>query len=167
MNPDKFGTNKKELLFIVSYLRGPAWEWIQPHLEDYLENDWNTMKPTSRAIFATKNELFQELQASFGYSNEQMEAERALQTIQQRGPVSKYKAEFQTLVVKTSWNDEAITAQFYRGLKDQIKDEIARGDRPTTPKDMYDLAMKIDERIYERQIEKKGGFFYGRPNTKV
>ena len=32
---------------------------------------------------------------------------------------------------------------------------------------MYDLAIKINERIYERQMEKKGGFFYGRPNTKV
>jgi hypothetical protein len=59
-------------------------------------------------------------------------------------------------VVKTSWNDEAIIAQFYRGLKEQIKDEIACGERPTTPKGMYDLAMKIDERFYEQQIEKKG-----------
>jgi hypothetical protein len=63
--------------------------------------------------------------------------------------VAKYKAEFQTLVVKTSWNDEAIIAQFYRGLKEQIKDEIARRERPTTPKGMYDLTMKIDERFYE------------------
>ena len=115
---------------------------------------------------ATKKELFKEMQASFSYSNEQIEAERTLQTIQQRGPVSKYKAEIQTLVVKTSWNDEAVTAQFYRGLKDQIKDEIARRDRPTTPKEMYDLAMKIDERFYERQMEKKG-VYYGRANAKV
>ena len=62
-----------------------------------------------------------------------MEAERALQSIQQRGPVSKYNAEFQTLVVKTNWDDQAIASHFYRGLKDVIKDEIARRDsRPTT-----------------------------------
>jgi hypothetical protein len=32
---------------------------------------------------------------------------------------------------------------------------------------MYDIAMKIDERIYERQMEKKGSYFYRKPNTKV
>jgi hypothetical protein len=71
-------------------------------------------------------------------------------------------------VVKTNWDDEAITSYFYRGLKDPIKDEISRRDeRPTTTKEMYDLAMKIDERFFERQIEKKGNFYQSRPNTKV
>jgi hypothetical protein len=36
------------------------------------------MKPITRAIMATKRELFTEMQASFSYSNKQMEAERAL-----------------------------------------------------------------------------------------
>jgi hypothetical protein len=31
---------------------------------------------------------------------------------------------------------------------------------------MYDLAMKIDERSYERQMEKKG-VYQGRQNSKV
>lgn len=161
LNTDKFDTHKKQLLFITSYMRGAAWEWIQPHLEDYLDNEWAELKPTTRAIMATKKDLFKEMQTLFGGGNEQMEAERALQTIQQRGPVSKYKADFQTLVVKTSWDDQAITAHFYRGLKDHIKDEIARRDeRPSTSKAMYDLALKIDERFYERQMEKRGGSFY-------
>jgi hypothetical protein len=168
LNADKLNTNRKKLLFLTSYLRGPAYEWILPHLEDFLEHpEFNDLKATTKVVMAGPTAFFNEMQSTFGYGNEQMEAERALQTIQQRGPVSKYKAEFQTLVVKTSWNDEAITAQFYRGLKEHIKDEIARGERPTTPKGMYDLAMKIDERIYERQMEKKGGFYQGRPNTKA
>jgi hypothetical protein len=71
------------------------------------------------------------------------------------------------LVVKTSWDDNAITSHFYRGLKDMIKDEIARRDsRPATFQEMYEVALKIDERIYERQIEKKG-VSQGRANTKV
>jgi hypothetical protein len=84
LNSEKFGTPKKEILFIVSYLRGQAWEWIQPHLEDYLENvDPDDQKGTTRAILHTKRELFSEMRTSFGYGNEQMEAERALQTIRQ------------------------------------------------------------------------------------
>jgi hypothetical protein len=60
---------------------------------------------------AGRNAFFDELQATFGYGNEQMEAEMALQTIQRRGLVSKYKAEFQTMV-KTSWDDHAIASHF-------------------------------------------------------
>jgi hypothetical protein len=42
-------------------------------------------------------------------------------------------------------------------LKDVIKDEIARREsRPVISREMYEVAMKIDERIYERQMEKKG-----------
>ena len=75
----------------------------------------------------------------------------------QRSPVSKYKAEFQTMVIKTNQDDYAITSHFYRGLKDIIKDEIVRREtRPSTAKEMYEVALKIDEQIYERQMEKKG-----------
>lgn len=162
LNADKLDTNRKQLLFITSYLRGPAYDWILPHLEDYLEHpNFEELKNTTKVIMAGKAAFFNELQSTFGYGNEQMEAERALQTIQQRGPVSKYKAEFLTQVVKTNWDDQAIASHFYRGLKDTVKDEIARREhRPTTAKDMYDVAMKIDERLYERQMERKGGNFY-------
>jgi hypothetical protein len=71
------------------------------------------------------------------------------------------------LVVKTNWDDHTITSHFYRGLKDVIKDKIARREnRPTTFQEMYEVALKIDERIYERQMEKKG-VYQGRANTKV
>lgn len=169
LNEDKLNTNRKQLLFITSYLRGPAYDWILPHLEDFLEHaEWNDLKSTTKTVMAGKTAFFVELQNTFGYGNEQMEAERSLQTIQQRGPVAKYKAEFLSLVVKTNWDDQAIASHFYRGLKDPIKDEIARRDvRPTTAQQMYEVAMKIDERFYERQMEKKGGFYPSRANTRV
>ncbi|KAM0706053.1 hypothetical protein Q7P35_007413 [Cladosporium inversicolor] len=86
---------------------------------------------------AGKTAFFNELQTAFGYGSEKMEAEQALQSIQQRGPVSKYRAEFQTLVVKTNWDNEAITSHFYRGLKDIIKDEIAKRDTRLTTKNGF------------------------------
>lgn len=168
LNNDKLNTDRKRLLFLTSYLRAAAYEWILPHLEDYLEYpDAANQKATTRAIMADPATFFTELQTTFGYGSERMEAERALQSIQQRGPVSKYKAEFLTLVVKTNWDDDAIASHFYRGLKDAIKDEIARRDtRPATAQEMYEVALKIDERFYERQMEKKG-FYPGRANTKA
>jgi hypothetical protein len=168
LNNDKLNNDRKRLLFLTSYLRGPAYEWILPHLEDYLEHpDPSGQKDTTKSILADAATFFSELQTAFGYGSEKMEAERALQNIQQRGPVSKYKAEFQTLVVKTNWDNEAVTSHFYRGLKDVIKDEIAKRDaRPTTFQEMYEVALRIDERMYERQMEKKG-VYQGRANSKV
>ncbi|KAM0722215.1 hypothetical protein Q7P37_001656 [Cladosporium fusiforme] len=83
LNADKLETNRKQLLFITSYLRGPAYEWILPHLEDFLEHPkFEDLKNTTKVIIAGKAAFFTELQSTFRYGNEQMEAERALQTIQ-------------------------------------------------------------------------------------
>ncbi|ELR05657.1 hypothetical protein GMDG_07500 [Pseudogymnoascus destructans 20631-21] len=57
----------------------------------------------------------------------------------------------------TNWGDEAICDQFYAGLKDHVKDEISRSDKPDDLREMIELAQKIDNRHYKRQLEKKGG----------
>ncbi|KAM0713387.1 hypothetical protein Q7P37_010349 [Cladosporium fusiforme] len=153
---DKYETAEKKVMFITSYLRGGAYEWIQPHLRDYLTNDEAERKPATNRMFAGANALFREMEQTFKHRSEELEAERDVQRIYQKGSAARYRAEFQILAAKTSWNDEALAAQFYRGLKDVMKDEIARGERPTTTEDMYTLAIKIDERLYERLLEKKG-----------
>ena len=45
-------------------------------------------------------------------------------------------------------------AHNYHGLKDSVKDEIARIDRPSTLKEMIVTSVRIDNRQYERQREK-------------
>jgi len=166
---EKWTSQHKRLMYIVSYMKGPAFEFIQPYLKDYLEHlsPVEDRKDSTRAILRTSDTLFQEIRSTFGYGNEQQEAERAIQNIRQRNSAAKYKAEFQILVAKLNWNDEAIAAQFYQGLKENIKDEIAKGDRPTTFKGMSDLAIKIDTRIWERQLERKGNFPPVGANRKV
>jgi hypothetical protein len=76
--------------------------------------------------------------------------------------------EFSILAAKVGWNDDALASQFYRGLKDQIREEITmRHERPSTLKEMADLAIQIDSHIFEVQMEKKGRYFQGKPNSKV
>ncbi|KAM0721484.1 hypothetical protein Q7P37_002408 [Cladosporium fusiforme] len=164
---DKYETAEKKVMFITSYLRGGAYEWIQPHLRDYLTNDEAERKPATNRMFVGANALFCEMEQTFKHGSEELEAERDVQRIYQKGSAAQYRAEFQILAAKTSWNDEALAAQFYRGLKDVVKDEIARGERPTTTEDMYTLAIKIDERLYERLLEKKGKFVPRGANTKA
>jgi hypothetical protein len=103
LNAEKLNTNRKKLLFLTLYLRRPIYKWILPHLEDFLEHtEFNDLKATTKVVIARPSTFFNKMQSTFGYGNEQIEAECALQTIQQHRPMAKYKAEFQTLVVKTS-----------------------------------------------------------------
>jgi hypothetical protein len=51
-----------------------------------------------------------------------------------------YTAQFQQYANRTDWNDEALKNQYYRGLKDFIKDEMARSDRPDDLKEMIELS---------------------------
>jgi hypothetical protein len=52
-----------------------------------------------------------------------------------------------------------LTDQFYKGLKDVVKDDIARGERLDTLQRMISVVIKIDNRLYERNIECKGHYF--------
>ena len=67
-----------------------------------------------------------------------------------------YTAEFQQYSGQTDWNDDTLKDQYYKGLKDAVKDEIACSDRLDTLYEMIALAIKIDNYYYERQLERKG-----------
>jgi len=160
MEPEKWTSQHKRLMYIVSYMKGPAFEFIQPHLEDYLGNlsKPDDRKESTRRILGSDNRLFEEIRSTFGYGNEQQEAEREIQALRQRGSATKYKAEFQILAARLDWDDNALAALFYQGLKDNIKDELSRDERPDTLREMSETAIRIDTRIWERQLEQKGGF---------
>jgi hypothetical protein len=54
---------------------------------------------------------------------------------------------------------------FYKGLKEFVKDKLARVDYLDTLDKLAKAAVKIDNRAYKRRIEKKGVFIhYIRPS---
>ena len=46
-------------------------------------------------------------------------------------------------------------AQFYLGLKDEVKDELVKANRPNNLATYMAMAIRIDERQYERRRERK------------
>uniref|UniRef100_L7J7S3 CCHC-type domain-containing protein n=1 Tax=Pyricularia oryzae (strain P131) TaxID=1143193 RepID=L7J7S3_PYRO1 len=52
---------------------------------------------------------------------------------------------------------DALMARFYQRLKDEIKNELIKEERPQLLSEYVELAVKIDNRIYERKLEKKEG----------
>jgi hypothetical protein len=126
MNPERFnGKARAKLLFAMSYLRGKALEWIQPHMENYIDSTTTEqITESTRAVLGSVDLFFAAIKETFDVSNDVLEADRDLRVLRQRTSTATYRAEFSILAVKVGWNDDALASQFYRGLKDQVRTTI-------------------------------------------
>jgi hypothetical protein len=82
-------------------------------------------------------------------------AARTINNIRQKGSTAAYYSTFQQVASKLTWDDHALAAVFYNGLNDAVKDKMT--DPPEDYKELVDEAIKIDNRLFERRIEKHGG----------
>jgi hypothetical protein len=51
-------------------------------------------------------------------------AKRAFKKLRQKGAATLYIAEFQAHSFKIGWNNDFLKAQFYKGLKDTVKNNM-------------------------------------------
>jgi hypothetical protein len=168
MGGAKLSTDRKQVLYIVSYLRGPAYDWIHPHFKDFLQNPPSKQKVATKAMFKDYGSLFDAMEETFDYGDDTLEAERDIRILRQKTSAAAYKAEFQILAAKIEWNDDALSSQFYRGLKERVREEITmHHERPSTLRSMFELAITIDTRLFELQLEKKGSYAQEGANRKA
>jgi hypothetical protein len=132
-------------------------------MREYMEKPEEVWDDKTTKIFNSYERFTRELIAVFGEVDEERTAEREIRQLRQTGPASKYTAEFQRIIGKIDWNEEALIAQYYQGLKDSVKDELARQNRPDTFNAMVQIAVRIDNRLYERKLERMG---QGSPTNK-
>ena len=129
-NTAQFPTDQEKVLFAASYLEGPAFAWFNIYLRDYLDNqaDPKEQEDNTRRVMGSLKTFKTAMRKMFGILDKEKDAERKLQALQQTGSASEFTAKFQQLAVRTQWGDSALTALFYQGLKERVKDNIARGD---------------------------------------
>ncbi|KAH8172319.1 hypothetical protein LIA77_06574 [Sarocladium implicatum] len=70
-----------------------------------------------------------------------------------------YNREFRRFSSKLDLGDNAMMEYFYDGLREDVKDELSKQDRPDEFDDFVQMAIKIDNRNYQRRLEKgrRGG----------
>ena len=161
-NVDRFPTDKHKVLFASTYLRGPTFEWFNSFLTDFLniepdKRDNNTIEVTQNYL-NFKNKLRQ----VFGDFDKEHSAEHRMQSLRQTGSAANYASKFQQLATQTQWGAVPLVAQFYKELKDRVKDNIARVNRPSQLQSMITLAIQIDDWQYERELERKGTYNFGK-----
>jgi hypothetical protein len=159
-NGDLFVNDTAKVLWTTTFLRGSAFDWIETFVVDHFSklNRLTDREDETIAILDNYNEFKKRINRLFGDIDAERTAERHLQNLRQLKATATYAAEFQQYAGRTDWDDSALTAQYYRGLKDAVKDDIVRGERPQNLQDMISVSIRIDNRLHERNLERKGHY---------
>jgi len=167
VNRQDLPTEDARVLHASHYLEKDALMWFEPILRNYLENVTNPqgMNEQTHRIFTNYREFEEALKTTFGDPEEERVAERKIRSLKQTTSASEYASKFQQLASKLGWPDEPMMAQFYAGLREDVKDELVKEDRPESFAAYVQRAVRIDNRLYERRMEKRGqGTTYWRSN---
>ena len=141
----------KQALIAASYLRGDAQQWIRPRLTDKLLRNHDP-----EGIFGSFRAFVNAIRSIYGLSNDQQVAIRHIQHVTQKGSASQYTAKFREYAAKTEWDDNALRAMYYRGLKDNVKDQLMQyGAAQDTLERLMKAAIEVDDKLYERFMEKR------------
>ena len=148
--PSLFLTEQHKVLYAVSYLKGNAYSWIKPLVQEYA-------KGLSIPIEFTSFQKFSEsLTRMYGDPDIVKSKTREINALCQTTSVSAYASEFRRLQAYIAWNDKALFDRFYEGLRDNVKDGLVHENpRPALLEDLISAALRIDARIYERILERK------------
>lgn len=152
--PTKMASAKARVLLAAQIMEGTAAAWMEPITRDFLENDETTRDQETENIFASWTNFETSLKDAFGLVNEERQAATKIHELKQTKSAAAYAAMFRLIASKLEWEDEPLMEIFYQGLKDEVKDELYKADRPDTLTEYIAMAVKIDERQYERRKEK-------------
>lgn len=157
-NQDIFDTDQAKILAASMHLEGKAAEWLRPLTEDYLlyEHDPGRWDEATKKAFTSWGGFKDQLQLMFGEVDEEKQAERQIQRLKQTKSAGAYTGEFRQLQAKISWDDAPLQAAYYNGLKETVKDELTHHNETESLEALIELAVRVDNRLYERQMEKRG-----------
>ena len=153
--------DQEKILMASTFMKDKASNWMQPYVDDYLsDTDHRGTKAETRTLFASWTEFKEEMGRIFGEIDAKNQAEKKITRLRQTTSVSAYTAEFKQLQARIDWDDAALRTVFEAGLKENVKDGLVHHDKPESLHALIELATRIDNRLWERNDQKK----YFRPN---
>ena len=137
-----FLDNESCVTFILSYLKESPQDWFQSELSHSV---------TSGQLpkwFSSYQDFTSELQHIFGPHDPITDAMNSLESLKFKdsGKATRYTINFNQHARKTGWNKQALFHQFYKGLPDRLKNEIAHIRKPVGLKDLQDLVATLNQR---------------------
>jgi hypothetical protein len=152
-----FVLDKDRVMFAAQLLEGRASVWFEPTLRDYVNNPSAMRKEETELIFTDFETFAEQIRKTFGVTDETREAERELDKIRQIGSMSSFVATFRQTISRIDWPEAVFKKIFYDKVKEEIKDELIKIKREETTLEKYfHEAILIDERLWERKMERRG-----------
>ncbi|SOV08288.1 uncharacterized protein UDID_17342 [Ustilago sp. UG-2017a] len=145
LNPGRFINDSDQILWLSTLLRGVAHQWFYPHLSAVNPPAWLTDYPL----------FIHQLRVVFGDPDRIATAKREIEALAQTTSVANYLTQFRQLQMTLNWGEDAMAWFFYRGLKENVKDDLSRSGKPTDLETLIQRSLEINNRIAERISEKK------------
>ncbi|SOV03222.1 uncharacterized protein UDID_18367 [Ustilago sp. UG-2017a] len=145
LNPGCFINDSDQILWFSTLLRGVAHQWFYPHLSAVNPPAWLVDYP----LFVNQ------LHIVFGDPDRIATAKQEIEVLSQTTSVANYLTQFCRLQMTLNWDKDAMAWFFYRGLKENVKDDLSHAGKPTDLETLIQRSLEIDNRIAERISEKK------------
>lgn len=136
---------QRQVMFAGMLLTDRPGRWFTPHLKDFLTG--KNAGPETQRIFGNFNNFEKALEQLYGTKDKANSNKRQLESLMQKGPAAQYTADFRRLILGTGYNEAALRRCYYRGLKHDLKTELARGDEPDGLEDLIERVHEIDEKF--------------------
>lgn len=145
MDTCRFQTELSKVVFMCPYMRGAAFDWAEPFLQDLGTGHLDDMMKSFPMFLA-------EFQLAFGEVNEVRRAEEQLLDLRQgSSSAAEHAATFRRLAFRTEFNVPALLAVFRKSLSERLKDELATRDMPDDDYGAYmSKVIELDNRLRER-----------------
>lgn len=143
LQPVSYATERSRIAYLIGLLKGPARDWGAAI--------WEKQNALCHSYAAFVNEM----KKVFDHPVRGREAGSRLSHLRQgRLSVAEYTVGFRTLAAESGWNDAALQETFYRGLNEEVKDELATRDDTADLDALISLSIRLDNRIRERRRER-------------
>ena len=157
--PNKFADEAAKVTFVASRLDGKALRWFEPTLKDRLENPLeDSQEDFTKKVFKKYATFEEEIIKVFGDTDEKLHAQERLARLRQTKSASAYATIFRQDSLRAEINDEGLMQLFYDGLKEEVKDELYKVDRPETLDDYIAMAIRIDDRQFTQATAQGPGW---------
>lgn len=154
-DPYRFNDPESRVIFAARRLRGAAFSWFEPIINDKLDKGVEADDDT-KYVFESFVHFEEKITQVYGEADETRAAARKIWQLRQQGSATQYYSLFSQIAAKLDWDDEALHAAYYNGLSDSVKDRMIP-QPPSELKDLIDRSILIDNFLYNRRQEKGGG----------
>ncbi len=156
----KLSSSHDKILFAFLYFKEDVFKWFKSLIKNHLKNKLKDQEDETNKVFEDFSNFKQVIRRMYEDINAKRIIKRQLYDIKQSESAFKYITAFQLIAAKIEWDDSTLTAQFYKKLKNVIKNKIACMNKLATLHAMINKTIMLNNWRYERRLEKKNKIAY-------